>query len=790
MGSLARWSSRHRARRFVVFCAFLAFGAVWAPRDVAAQAVAPAPGPSDGGIVMAGPPPPLAPAVISRDDAGRATMRATRITSSHRIDGRLEEEIYTLVTPISDFIQNDPRPGAPATERTEVWIFYDQRNFYVTARCWESDPSHQIANEMRRDNTTIAQNDGFAFGIDTFYDRRNSMAFEVNPLGGRIDVQVTNERQMNMDWNPVWAVQVGRFEGGWTVEMAIPFKSLRYQSGRSQVWGFNARRVNRWKNEVSYITKIPAAMTLRGHFLASLMGTLVGVETPPAARNIEIKPYVVSNMTTDLVATPRLSNDLGGNVGVDAKFAISQGMTGDITVNTDFAQVEADEQQVNLTRFSLFFPEKRDFFLENQGTFAFGGAAAFGPTGGAGAGQGGGANAGATSDTPILFYSRRIGLSQGGAVPIDAGGRATGRFGRYSLGLLNIQAGDHPATNTPSTNFSAVRIRRDVLRKSNIGAIFAGRSIAANGIGSNEALGVDGTFGFYDNLTINTYWAATRSDGLSGEDSSYRGQLDYNGDRYAVQLERMRIGRNFNPEVGFIRRGDQERSFAQLRFSPRPRRMPKIRRFFSMGSIAYIENTRGRLETRDIDVETAIEYQNGDRPQFAFSRTYEFLPNPFTISTGVTLPSAGYEFTTYRFAHNLGNQRRLSGLFSFERGSFYGGTKTSYGWARGRVFLTPQFSVEPRFSVDDVKLVQGNFTSTLLGTRATFSATPWMFVSALVQYSSAARSLSANIRFRWEYRPGSEMFVVWNEQRDTLLSGFPNLANRALIIKVNRLFRF
>ncbi len=739
---------------------------------------------------IVGPAPPVAPAVVSRDAEGRATLRAVRLTAPLRVDGVLEEPVYAAVPAISDFIQNDPKAGAPATEKTEVWVFFDEDNFYVAARCWESDPSRQIANEMRRDNTSIAQNDGFAFGIDTFYDRRNSMAFELNPLGGRIDMQVTNERQMNMDWNPVWIEKVGRFDGGWTVEVAIPFKSLRYQPGRAQVWGFNARRVNRWKNEVSYITRIPAAMTLRGHFLASLMATLVGLEAPPPARNIEIKPYLVSNLTTDRAATPRLSNKAGGNIGGDAKFAISQGITGDITVNTDFAQVEADEQQVNLTRFSLFFPEKRDFFLENQGTFAFGGAVSFGPTGGAGAGQGGGANAGAASDTPILFYSRRIGLNEGRAIPIDAGGRATGRFGRYSLGLLNIQAGDDPTSGTRSTNFTAARIKRDILRKSYIGAIFAARSRAANGVGSNEAYGIDGTFAFYDNLQISTYWAETRSDARRGDDASYRAHLDYNGDRYGVQIERMVIERNFNPEVGFIRRGDQERSFGQVRFSPRPKRNRRIRRFFTMGSIAYIESTRGRLETRDIDSEAAIEFQNGDRPALAYSRTYEFLPQPFAIATNVTLPSAGYLFDNYRVAYNVGPQRRIAGLFAFEYGSFYGGTKTSYAWSRGRVFLSPKFSVEPRFSVDTVKLAQGDFINTLLGTRATYSATPLMFVSALVQYSSAARTLSANVRLRWEYRPGSELFVVWNETRDTYPTGLPELSNRSLIIKVNRLFRF
>ncbi len=753
---------------------------VLAPLWVHGQSATPASAPVEAEAAalaaIVGPPPPVPPAVVSRDDAGRATLRAIRLTTPLRIDGRLDEEIYASTSAISDFIQNDPQPGAPATEKTEMWVLFDRDNVYIVARCWETEPDKLIANEMRRDSVNILQNDGFAFGLDTFYDRRNSVVFEVNAIGGRIDGQVTNERNMNIDWNPVWRLQVGRFEGGWTVEIAIPFKSLRYAPGRAQIWGMNARRVNRWKNEVSYLTRMPAAMTLRGHFQSSLMATLVGLEAPPAARNIEIKPYAVSDLTTDRTATPQVSNHFGREVGVDARFGLSQSVSGDLTVNTDFAQVEADEQQVNLTRFSLFFPEKREFFLENQGTFGFGGAAV---------------NAGATtSDTPILFYSRRIGLNAGRAVPIDVGGRVTGRFGRYTLGALNIQAGDDEATASPSTNFTAARLRRDIWRKSTLGILFTGRSIAQDGRGRNETLGLDGTFGFYDNLVINTYWAKTWTAGRTGHDHSYRAQLDYNGDRYGAQAEHLVVGNDFNPEVGFVRRRNMERSFGHFRFSPRPRRMRSVRRLVSQGSFTYIENGQGRLESRNTDAEAAIEYQNGDRPFVGYSDSYEFLPLPFLIATGVTLPSQGYSFGNGRLGYFLGQRRRLSGQFMFEHGSFYSGRKTSYSWTRGRVFLTSQLSVEPRVSVDRVTLLEGDFTNTLLGSRATYTVTPLMFVSALVQYSSAARAVSANVRLRWEYRPGSEFFVVWNEQRDTLGDRFPTLANRALIVKLNTLFRF
>ena len=261
-----------------------------------------------------------------------------------------------------------------------MWVAFDDDNVYVAVRCWESESDRMVANEMRRDGPNMWQgNDLVAFSFDTFHDRRNCVQFHHQCPRRREDGQVTNERQWNGDWNTVWDVEAGRFEGGWTVEAAIPFKSLRYQPGRAQIWGFNAFRINRWKNEISYITRVPAA---RGSRALSGIGRRDTCRPGGAVRleNLELKPYAISGLTTDRVRTPAVSNDLTGDIGLDAKYGLTQNLTADFTYNTDFAQVEADEQQVNLTRFSLFFPEKREFFLENQGMFAFGGVAADGTT--------------------------------------------------------------------------------------------------------------------------------------------------------------------------------------------------------------------------------------------------------------------------------------------------------------------------------------------------------------------------------------------------------------------------
>ena len=719
---------------------------------------------------------------VTRQEGAPPTIRATRVDAL-TIDGRLDEELYRLVAPVTDFVQSEPNEGELATEKTEVWIAFDRENFYVAFRNWESRPDRVAAKDMRRDGSIWQGDDIVSFWMDTFHDRRNGVQFTINSIGGRSDGQ-TSERQYRGDWNAIWEFATGRFEGGWTVEAAIPFKSLRYRQGDNQTWGFNAFRTNRWKNELSFLTPVPRARGQGGIQQATLAAQLVGLSAPSGAKNLEIKPYAISNATTQ--AAPGASGtDFDGDLGLDVKYGVTQNLTADFTYTPDFAQVEADQQQINLTRFSLFFPEKREFFLENAGTFQFGGI---------NTGNFGGGN----SDAPILFYSRRIGLENGRAVPITAGGRLTGRAGRYTIGLLSVQSGEDDVAQARPTNFSVVRLNRDILRKSSIGLLATARTVKGGGTGAgapaqatdNLAYGLDGTFGFYDNLTINTYWARTDTPGRAGDDMSYRAQLDYSGDRYGVQLEHLAIGDNFNPGVGFLRRDDLRRSFGLLRFSPRPRNSRLVRRYFYQGSAGYIENGRGLVETREREAEFAVEFQNSDRFTVTYNGTYEFLPAPFRISSTVTLPVGGYEFNNLAVGFNRAQRRRVSANLAAEYGTFYNGHRTAVSIGSGRASFRPQLAVEPTYSINRVELLQGSFTTHLLGSRIIWTQTPMMFTSALIQYNSSTHSVSANVRLRWEYRPGSELFIVLNEDRDTRARRFPDLANRAFIVKVNRLLRF
>ncbi len=732
-----------------------------------------------------GPPPPTPPAVVARAALGRVTVRAERVRQPIRLDGLLDEQVYQTVPAISGFIQQEPREGEPATEPTEVWLLFDERFIYIAARCWDSQPHRIVANEMRRDHQNIFMNDNFAVIFDTFYDRRNGFMFYTNAVGGMSDVYVTDERESNRDWNTVWYSKSRRFDRGWTVEMAIPFRSLRYRGSGPQIWGVNFRRIVRWKNEFSYLTRIPASFGMRGLIKLSSAATLVGLETPPPALSLEVKPYVTGGLATDLTMTPAVSNAFERDAGIDLKYGLTPGLTVDFTYNTDFAQVEDDEQQVNLSRVSLFFPEKRDFFLEGQGIFSFGGLQS---VRGGGPG-GGGPGMWNQSVIPILFFSRRIGLVEGRRVPIVAGARLTGKAGRYSLGALNIRTGEAPGVGAVTTDFTVLRVKRDILRRSSVGVIATRRAPAADGRADNLAFGVDAGLAFYDNVGLDLYYARTRTPGLGGDEASYRANFLYNGDRYGVQLEHLTVGEHFNPEVGLLRREDFRRSFVELRFSPRPARLPRVRKFHYQGSLDYTTDNRGRLETREAQVEFRTEFQNGDNWSLTYERRFEDLSEPLTLADTATVPVGAYHFQHLRAGYQLGPQRRLTGWLNAQRGSFFGGQRTEASY-RGRVEITPRLSVEPGISVNRIALPQARFTSTLISTRASFTFSPQAMVAALVQYNSSRHLATINVRFRWEYQPGSDLFVVYNEGRDTLDSAPSALRDRSFIVKLTRLVRF
>ncbi|MDP1571205.1 MAG: DUF5916 domain-containing protein [Vicinamibacterales bacterium] len=726
-----------------------------------------------------GPAAPPPPAVVARDEAGNATVRTMRLPSPQIFDGRLDELFYTNVPAITGFLQQDPAEGQPSEEKTEVWVFFDDEYMYVSARLWETEPSRRVMSDLQRDSMNLYNNDHFGIMFDTFYDRRNGYYFYANAQGGMQDGSLTNE-QPNNNWNGLWDVRTAEFDGGWTAEFRVPFRSMRFREGAG-VWGLNFRRMVRWRNETSFLTPIPRSWGRRGFTKVSSAGTLTGFTPPPKGRNLDIKPYALGSLLTNHLATPPVTNARDGEFGVDVKWGVTQTLVADLTYNTDFAQVEDDEQQVNLTRFSLFFPEKREFFLEGQDVFSFGGG---------GGGMGGGMMG--PNNTPVLFFSRRIGLTDGQVVPIRAGGRLLGRAGRYQIGAANMQTGDVEGTGIPGTNFSVLRVNRDVLRRSRIGVIATARR--PDGGASNYAFGGDAQFNLYENVQVSGYLAGTHTDGApSGgawdRDLSYRGRLDWNADRYGLQAEHLFVGDDFNPEVGFLRRRAFHRSFAQARFSPRPARLAAVRRLVYEASLDYTTDTDQRLESREAQGTVRVEFESGDQWTTEYTRSFEYLAEAFGVGRDVSVPAGAYSFGRVRTSYQMGPQRRLSGTFGVTGGTFYDGTLTELSW-RGRVELTSRFYLEPNLSWNRGTMAAGDFTTALVSSRLTYALSPRMFVSALAQYQSRAETLATNLRFRWEYQPGSELFVVYSDGRTTLGPGAPALDNRSLILKLTKLFRY
>ena len=774
--------------------AFTAPGAAGLPAAAAAGAAV------EAGLID-GPPAPVPPAVMTRDEEGRTTVRAIRLDDGIRLDGVLDEPVYETVPAITDFIQQVPDIGELATERTEAWVMFDATNVYVSARVWDSAPESQwVANEMRRDTSQLRQNDTFTAFFDTFYDRRNGFNFYTNPLGARADQQFTNEGNPNADWNPVWDVRTGRFEGGWTVEMEIPFKTLRYRSDPPYVWGLQLRRAIRRKNEWVYLTRLPISAGggsgSAGIFRVSAAGSLVGIEPPPASRNIEVKPYAIGGLTTDVTANPVLDNEGSGDAGIDVKYGITQNLTADFTYNTDFAQVEVDERQVNLTRFPLFFPEKREFFLEGRGIFGFARGGVTGRFGGPGGGPVGGVFG--DVNVPQLFYSRKIGLEEGRVVPIVGGARVTGKIGPFDVGALNIHTGDEAASAFESTNFTVVRLKRDILRRSAVGAMVTNRSVSRVGPGSSQAYGVDGTFAFFENVNLIGYLARTRVPGaeFAGKDSSYQAKFDYGADRYGLQVDHLVVEDNFLPEVGFLRRDNFRRTYLSGRFSPRPRSIESVRQFSLEASIDYILTADvNHLETRQNIVAFQTEFESSDQLTFIATDNYELLVEPFTPpGSDFSIPVGGYSFADAQVSYAIGQQRRINGQVAVKHGAYFGGDLTTLALSQGRIGILPQMSVEPSVSFNWIDTPYGAFQTNLAVTRVNYALNPRMFFSGLLQYNSASNSFGSNLRLRWEYSPGSELFVVYTDDRDVTGGLRPDrgwdLRNRGFVVKFNRLFRF
>ena len=715
--------------------------------------------------------------------AGFPLARAIEVGEGPTIDGKvLGDPTWVDVVPIAGFVQTRPDDGQPASERTEVRIAYDDATLYVGVVCYVRDPNTIIVSDSRRD-TPLDETDSFRIIIDTYLDRQNGFVFGTNPAGLEYDGQVINEGQgsgrfggggrrsgqqrgsgggFNLNWDGVWQVRAQVSDIGWSAEFAIPFRTLRYPTGASQTWGINFQRNIRNRNERAFWAPLPRQYNL---YRLSLAGELHGIEVP-AQRNLKLTPYVLGQ------AVRRASDTSGtalGDVGADLKYSVTPSVTLDLTYNTDFAQVEVDDEQINLDRFNLFFPEKRPFFLENAGLFSVG-----------------------LPGQLEVFFSRRIGVGEDGEqIPIIGGGRLSGKIGNNTnIGFVNMQTESGDLTGTPSNNFTVARVRQDFASRSNIGVMFVNRQASGSLAGDddyNRSYAVDGRLGIGQAGTITGFAAGTDTPGVESNAHAYNAAANYESERYRFGGGFTEAGPNFNPEVGFYARRGYRRVDATVRTRFRPENswgVHEIRPHSSHNTIWNFET--GQQETQYTHIDNAIEWENGYQLSTALNLTKEGVLEPFEISPGVIVPVGSYAHSETQLRFNTNRGAPVSFRFDSFIGGFFGGDRVVMG-PRVDVRVGEAFNTQLAWDRNDIDLPGGSFVTNLGRLRVNYSFSTRMFVQALVQYNDRDDIWSSNIRFALLSDANTGLFIVYN---DTQGLGFeqPTGVGRSLTIKYSRLF--
>lgn len=699
------------------------------------------------------------------------------------VDGRVDETIWASAEPFSTFIQQEPDEGQPATERTEIRFLLDSETLYVAVVCFDSEPNDIVVSQSRRD-ADLDETDSIQILLDTFNDGQNAFVFGTNPFGIEYDGQVMAEGQtgqggragFNVNWDADWTVRAEITERGWEAEFAVPLKTLRYSPGQERTWGVNALRNIRRKNEQVFLAAVPRGYNLHR---VSVAGKLGGLNLPPR-RDLKLLPYVSGAINDEKTLRTDTVTRLG-DIGLDVKWGVRADLTLDVTVNTDFAQVEADEQQVNLTRFPLFFPEKRPFFLENAQLFQIG-----------------------QPRNIDLFFSRRIGLSPGGE-PIDiaAGGRLSGKLGGYNVGLLNMQTdramNDRTGqTLAPANNFTVVRIQREMGR-SNAGAMFVGR----HGVGDaaaaddyNRAYGLDLGWQATTNGRLFAFLARTDSPrSRGGSDYAGRAAYSYANDLMATGVGYTQVGERFNPEVGFLRRRAYRSLEARYSLSYQPKRWPWIRRIQPHTNFTVYTDLQNRLESSQGHIHFFdIATLSGARFGYLFETGQDRPRRPFAVYQDVTgrrvvVPAGEYAWARGVFEGHTNLSAPISAMLWHRVGSYYNGDY--HGWdLRIGLRAGARLLSELRWKRDDITLPAGSFTNDLVPIKISYAFTSLASLQGLIQYNRQASTISWNIRLALLNRSGTGFFLVYNDRRDTSPFTPEELLGRSFIVKYTRLFDY
>ena len=680
----------------------------------------------------------------------------------------MNEPSWARAQPLGDFVQQLPKTGFAASFPTVVRVLYDDDNVYVGATLYDPEPSKAITAGLERDFNS-GNSDIFGVVFDTFLDRRNSFLFLVNPHGAVRDEQTWNDsRNIVEAWEGVIYVKTALNDSSWSLEMRIPTRTLRFDASRDpQAWGVNFIRRVRRVNETSYWA--PLDRQHRVHRM-SRAGTIDGFDGLRQGRNLQIKPYALGGHSSGAqVASSSLGSRFDG--GLDLKYGVTPQLTLDLTTRTDFSQVEVDQEQVNLTRFSLFFPERREFFIENSGSFTVGDVTERSY------------RMGSSLSDFTLFNSRRIGLTADGrAIPIAGGGRLTGRAAGWEVGLLNMQT--QRFGTTPAENFAVARIKRNIFGNSDIGLVYLNRE-GTDSSSYNRSYGLDANIRLLGNLIINSYLAGSAANGTASDGTAGRVSVAYRSAFWNSSAMYKRVSDDFDPGIGFVRRRALQQWFATTGFHARPG-IPGIQEVNPYVEVAYITDLSGRLETRTIEGGLQVNLQPDGQFNAQFEDQFDRLERSFEIFPGVNVPAGGYNNREGMVQLQSGQGRPVSGNIRFATGDFYGGARNVYGFG-GVWRLRYDLSLESSITRNDVALPGGSFLADVAGFRARYAYSTRLFGSAFVQYNTQSKSLVTNARMNFRYAPLSDVFLVYTERRNTLT----DVRNeRSVALKFTRMLQF
>jgi hypothetical protein len=732
-------------------------------------------------LVVLAAPPLVARAQNSASDSalGRAPRVATALAvpAAPVIDGRLTEEVWRDAEELTGFLQRELHEGEPITERTEVRILTDGEALYVGAWLYDREPAGIVPGEKVRD-VTLTNSDYVGVILDTYLDRQNGFVFATTPVGVEYDGQVIKEGEgggitqsgqtraqsgsmggFNLNWDGSWTVATSVDSLGWYAEFRIPFSTLRYGGGATQSWGLNVVRAIRRKNEEAFWSFIPRQFNL---MRLSRAGTLQGIRVP-GRRVATLTPYVLGGVQRNYLTDAETRHP--SEFGADVKYGVTPSLTLDLTYNTDFAQVEVDEQRTNLTRFPLFFPEKRPFFLENAGIFSAG-----------------------TPQAVELFFSRRIGIDTlGNPVPIRGGGRITGRVAGLTVGALQIFT-DRAGSVQPATSYSVARLTRELSTRSRVGVIAVQRMATHESRDRNRTYGVDGRIGIGDAWTIDWWGAKTQTPGLTGNDFGYSARANYQTLAWNNTVRFVQVGDEFRPDVGFLNRAGGYRYYdvGFMRIVLKPE-WTWLKQWNPHANYRAYYGLDGYYQSGQVHIDlTEIELANGGRFGPEFNIHHEGLQQPFAIARNVTLPAGSYNYSSLGLDFATNPSAPLSLSLRGDVGGLYNGRRNGANvtvTARRGASLTSSILVD----YHNVHLDQGDFVRSLVGVRFGYYFTPRIFALSLVQYSNQARSWTANARFGWLNTAGTGLFVVFNEGREA--DGFFDWVRpqaRSLVIKYTR----